>query len=231
MARDDLRLMRSPRWWIGALTWAAAFVVVVVPSLARAGKFDRTLEFSLHARGARAPSASIRLRSVAGTSGVLEQVRLAGPSGSIAPLLRANLALHGFRFGVGAGFEGYNGLRLDHDPLPSAYSVRNGRVWGIPVEGFVGYALRSGERIRPYAEARTSVTVIGGQARLRHLDDGDLGRVRFRTHVLTVAAHAGVLVALNDYFFLHGGVGRAVYGGKAWTASVGIGIPIPLSNL
>jgi hypothetical protein len=212
------------------MVMVASLAAVGMPLEARADKFDETLDFSVHARASTLHAGAIGLRS--GTDAAVSGTYLTGRARAAVPMLRAGLTLHGWRVGVGAGVEGYRGLRLGHEqPLPSAYTVTDGRVWGVPLEAFVGYAFRSGERVRPFVEARTTATVVQAQARLVHRDDGELGMLRMRATTVAVAATAGVLVHLNEYFFLEAGVGRVVYGTGGWTAGVAIGIPIPLSNL
>ncbi len=213
------------------LVWviACSAALVAAPLEASAGKFDETLDLSVHARaGSMSP---VALRSAGNGPAALSDARLAGRALSLTPTFRINLSLSGWRFGVGAGFEGYRGLRLDHEPLPRNYAITDGRVGGIPIEGFVGYALRRGERIRPFVEARTTVTAVVARAQLTHRHDGDLGSVRMRAATFGVAGRMGVLLALNDYVFIDVGVGRVFHGPGGWTASLGVGLPIPLSNL
>ncbi|MCH9687057.1 MAG: hypothetical protein K0V04_36820 [Deltaproteobacteria bacterium] len=213
------------------LVWAMACVTVSIgaPLEASAGKFDETLDLSLHTRAGSVGPVGVGL---AGRGpAVLSDARLVGRALSLTPTFRINLSLSGWRFGVGAGYEGYTGLRLDHDPLPVGYAITDGRVGGIPVEGFVGYAMRSDKRIRPFVEARTTVTAVVARAQLHHRHDGDLGSVRMRAATFGVGGRMGVLLALNDYVFVDVGVGRVFHGPGGWTASVGIGLPIPLSNL
>jgi len=218
--------------WLASVIGGAACgaVVAAAPLEARAGKFDETLDFSVHARASTFNAGAIGLRAGKGPA-LPSDAHLTGRVRTFAPMLRGGLTFHGLRVGVGAGFEGYDGLRLAHDPLPSGSSVTNGSVWGIPLEGFVAYAFRPGERVRPFIEARATGTIVEARAQLAHRGGGRSETLRMHATTFALAAQAGVLVHLNEYFFVEAGVGRVVYGVGGWTAGVGIGIPIPLANL
>ncbi len=213
------------------LVWAIACVAAMIaaPFEARAGKLEETLDLSIHTR-AGSGSGETGLRAGGGPT-LLGNPRLVGHAYSVTPTVRINLSLIGLRFGIGAGYEGYRGLRLEHDPLPAGYGVTDGRVSGMPIEGFVGYALPLESRIHPFVEARTTATVMVARATLTHRDQGDLGRMRMHGASFSVGGRAGVLFAVNDYVFVEAGVGRVFHGPGGWTASMGIGLPIPLSNL
>jgi hypothetical protein len=67
-------------------------------------------------------------------------------------------------------------------------------------------------KVRPFFEVRG------------HLDRDD--ETRF-----ALGARAGVLVPLNEYFFVDFGGGRDLVGQESFRASIGLGLPIPLSHL
>ncbi len=229
LSRVAAGLMRRPNRAVSRVLTTALCLAASLE--AHAGKFDETLDFSLQTRVATFDAGAIGLRTPARDPVVLTNPHLAGRARTITPLLRGNLSFHGLRVGVGAGFDGYTGLRLEHAPLPAGASVTEGRVWGIPIEGFAAYAFRPSKRVRPFVETRTTGTFIQAQARVASGVERERVPVRLRGTTLAVALRAGVLVHLNEYFFLDAGIGRVVYGTEGWTASVGIGIPIPLSNL
>lgn len=218
-----------------ASSWLAAGLCIVgvamVPRPAWAGKFDETLDFSVHMRASTWSAGAIGLRAGSKSPELPSDARLTGRAHAFAPMLRGGLTFHGLRVGVGAGFEGYSGLRMAHDPLPSGHVVGNGRVWGVPLEGFAAYAFRGGERVRPFVELRTTGTLVRARADVVREGDGRIGKLRMQATTFAVAAQAGVLVHLNEYFFAEAAVGRVVYGVGGWTAGVAIGIPIPLANL
>ena len=99
------------------------------------------------------------------------------------------------------------------------------------LEAFVGYAFRKADQIRPYLEARATLTVVMARAQLHHPELGGLGRVRMHATVVEVVGRAGVLVPLGEVFFVDASVGRTMVGPGAWLASLGLGIPIPTANL
>ena len=146
---------------------AVGIAVGFAPPLAHADKMDETLEFSFHTRVSSFNAGRLRLRSAAGGPGLPADARLAGRVVATSPMLRASLALQGVRFGVGAGFEGYEGLRLRYRSAPGL-DVADGRGWGIPIEGFVGYAFETRGRVRPVVEARAAATFFGGPGGRRH---------------------------------------------------------------
>lgn len=216
------------------LGWVAIFVAMWGAADARADKFDKTLDLSLHIRGGTFGAAGMGLRSRRGTgpSAVTDaHPRLVGQGRSVTSLMRVNLSLNGFRFGIGAGYRNLAGLRLDRDRLPSGYYIDHGRVGGLPFEGFVGYALGDVEPVRPYVELRTTATVVVAQARLMQQDVGDLGKFWLHATAFDVVGRAGVLVPLGEFFFLDAGMGWTFHGSGGWVGSVGIGIPIPTANL
>jgi hypothetical protein len=209
----------SLRRWSCAIACAAT---VAAPLEARADKFDRTLDFSIHGRGTLTGGRALGLHGIGRVPEGFGNARVVGRGVDLAPIMRANLSLDGWRFGVGVGAGGYRGTQL-HYRSRSAAPITAARVWSVPIEGFFGYAFRTGERVRPFLEARGSATFFG--ARTYPTD------VRLRGHALGVAARVGILWQLNEYFFIDAGVGRTIVGPGTWTACVGLGIPIPLSNL
>lgn len=207
--------MGALRRWSCAVACTA---VLAVPSPARADKFDETLDVSIHGRGTLTGGRAASLRGVDVPEG-FRDARFVGRGIAIAPVLRANLSLDGWRFGVGIGVGGYRATQLRYRSRDA--SLTSARAWNVPAEAFFGYAFRTGERVRPFIEARGTATFIGARA----------NDVRLRGHALGMAARVGVLVQLNEYFFVDAGIGRAFVGPDTWTACVGLGIPIPLANL
>ena len=92
-------------------------------------------------------------------------------------------------------------------------------------------AVTAAPLVRPFIEARTTGTIVQARAQLAHRDGSRPETLRMHATTFAVAAQAGVLVHLSEYFFLEAGVGRVVYGTGGWTAGVAIGLPIPLANL
>lgn len=219
--------MRRPpctraRWFCCALALGA----LVVPQLAHADKFDETLDFSIHARATSLGNRSIGLRPLTSPPEDFGHARAYGKGFAVAPMLRANFSLHGIRFGAGAGFEGYRRLHVRYEARDSDL-FDDGMAWGLPLEAFLGYAFRTGERVRPFLEARGTATFLWARGERNDRS----GYVSMRGSAFGLAARAGVLVELNEYFFVDVGVGRFVLGPGTWTACVGLGIPIPLANL
>lgn len=208
-------------------------LVLLGAAQAHAGKFDRTLDFSVHGRGGTIELSDQRLHVGKDAPALVgrSHPRLTGQGRTWSTGLRGNLSIEGVRFGLGAGFMGAEDLRLEHDRLAGGRSFTRGRVWGLPFEGFVGYAFRSGEKVRPYLEAQAVVTVLMAQAELRDPQLGSLGRARMHASVLEVVGRVGVLIPMGEYFFLDAAVGRTMLGPGQWVASVGLGIPIPTANL
>ena len=119
-----------------------ASAVLGIAGDARTDKFDETLDVSLHARTSwfQAKGAGLGL-APAYDAPVLEAAdpQLVGTGRGYAASLRANLSIDGFPFGLGTGFITSTGLELEStDPLEP------GRVWGLPLEAFVGFAFDSG---------------------------------------------------------------------------------------
>jgi hypothetical protein len=84
-------------------------------------------------------------------------------------------------------------------------------------EVFVAYAPNGYENLRPYIELRAHVDRL-------QMGSDSLTRVG-------VGPRFGVLYALSEYFFLDAGMGRDVVGSEELRATIGLGLPIPISHL
>lgn len=205
--------------------WAVAMVgaAILTTSEAEADKFDETLDVSLHTRTSWFRAGDIGLSPApAYDAPVLEAAdpRLVGTGRGYAASLRANLSIDGFRFGLGTGFITSTGLELEaSEPLDP------GRVWGVPLEAFVGYAFGTGRQVRPFIEMRGTLTALQVG-----LSNGDYG-APFNAYLPGLATRGGVLIPLSEYFFLDAGVGVGILGPERFTLDVGLGLPIPLANL
>ncbi|MBL8717254.1 MAG: hypothetical protein JNL79_14805 [Myxococcales bacterium] len=71
--------------------------------------------------------------------------------------------------------------------------------------------------LHPFVELRAHVD---------HVHAGDLGVTR-----LGLGPRVGVLVPLNDYFFLDLGFSMDLVGPETFRGAIGLGLPIPLSHL
>ncbi|MEZ4438741.1 MAG: hypothetical protein R3B72_06610 [Polyangiaceae bacterium] len=200
-----------------------AFAVLLASSSAGADKLDETLDLSLHGRSAwfeadqRALSAAPEQ-----TAPRLEAAgpRLAGTGRSFGGMARGNLSIDGLRFGLGLGFASVTDLRVD-----ASLDLEAGRLFAVPLEAFVGYAFGSARDLRPFVEARGSLTIL----RLG-LADGDLGAA-FNAYAPGLALRTGVLVPLSLYFLFEVGGGAGIVGPERFTLDAGLGLPIPLANL
>lgn len=181
-------------------------------------KFDTTLDFSLHGQSGRLkiPAPAIATPSAEDDGG--------GKSGSSGPGLntsaagasvRGNLSLHGVRFGIALGLFRITRPATIADPTPR-------RGMSFAGETFLAYAY--GRDIRPYVEIR-------GMWSAAALDAVDPASARGTSHALAFGFRAGILIALNEYFFLDVSAARTIAGSGHSDMSVGLGIPIPLDNL
>jgi len=84
-------------------------------------------------------------------------------------------------------------------------------------EAFVAYAPNGYDNLRPYVELRA------------HVDRLQMGSDSFNRFGL--GPRFGVLLPLSEYFFLDAGIGKDVVGSDELRATIGIGLPIPLSHL
>jgi hypothetical protein len=92
-----------------------------------------------------------------------------------------------------------------------------GRALLMSYEVFYAYAPGGYFHVRPFVEVRF------------HIDNtrlGDDSKVRF-----AVGARIGAIVPINEYFFVDAGIGRDVIGADTMRATIGIGLPIPVSHL
>jgi hypothetical protein len=108
---------------------AIVFGFLALPSVARADKFDSTLDIA-----ATATSALVQ------TGG-----DLAGQWFATGLVDRIGLSHRGLRLGASFGFLG----------APSA-STTPGTIWGVPFEAFAGCAFGKARRPQPYVELRAS---------------------------------------------------------------------------
>jgi hypothetical protein len=190
---------------------------------ARADKFDETLDVSLHGRASWFEADALGLSPApAYDAPLLEKAapRLTGTGRGYATVLRANLSIEGFRFGLGMGVMTVAGLTFEADE-----PLETGHLWGVPFEAFAGYAFGSGRDVRPYLELRGTLTAL--QLGLSTEDYG----APFNAYAPGLAARGGVLIPLSEYLFLDAGLGAGMVGPERFTLDVGLGLPIPLSNL
>jgi len=193
---------------------------------ARADKFDETLDISLHYRASWFEAKDLGLSPSPGYDQPDLEAgapRLTGVGRGHAAVVRANLSIDGFRFGLGTGLMTVDGLELASD----AGGVTAGRLWGAPAEAFLGYAFGRGREVRPFLEARGTLDVMQlGLSTSR----GDVS-APFNAYAPGLGLRAGVLVPLNEYFFVDTGLGLGIVGPQRVSIDVGLGLPIPLANL
>lgn len=183
-------------------------------------KLERTLDlsFSPYHRRLRIPGTLVSTDADAGA-------RLRGDVAETGFSLRGGGTIDGVRFGLGAGLSAPSGLRVEQ-PLGGAGAVRPGRAFGTPIEAFVGYAYGSPRGVRPFVELRASAAWLHVPAR------GEApARSTPSAFGASIGARAGALVWINQYFFADVGVGLGFVGAERFMGSVGLGVPIPFSNL
>src|SRR5262245_2814546 len=103
-------------------------------SAAHADKMDETLDVSLRLGGGWLELDELALEAAPldeGPSIVSDaEPQLNGTGRAFFGVLRGNLTLSGFRFGLGTGVMSADGLSLRHGPLPA--ELVPGRLWGMP---------------------------------------------------------------------------------------------------
>lgn len=87
----------------------------------------------------------------------------------------------------------------------------------VSTEWFWAYAPGGYHNVRPFIELRAHVD---------YLRLGDVATTRG-----AAGLRAGVLLPLSEYFFLDAGIGRDVIGPDTMRATIGLGLPIPISHL
>lgn len=157
-----------------------------------------------------APAASASLDETLDLSGHVTHVRQ-GAVATGAPgfeatglSLRAGISDHAFRYGAALG--------VASPPMHA--------LW-VNAEAFVAYAPNGYENVRPYVELRAHADRLH---RLEAADGASLTRYG-------VGPRVGVLMPLSEYCFLDLGIGRDVIGSEELRATIGLGLPIPLSHL
>jgi len=118
----------------------------------------------------------------------------------------------GFRTGLSFGeFRVGNGLS------GHAADVSRGHVRWFSYEAFAAWAPNGYWHLRPSVELRAHVD---------RLAYGD------QVSVLTgIGPRFGVLLPIDEYFFVDVGVSRDLFGPEGFRGTFGIGLPIPLSHL
>lgn len=191
--------------------------------------FDRTLDVSLHASAARLVldhglQASRPLPALAGAD-----VRLHGDVPAFLLVARTGITSHGLRFGVGVGLGRASGDALEASSLAPGSSASADATWLTPVEGYVGFAWGAVRTLRPYVELRGGFYAAHVPVSALRADGPEESRVH-RAVMPFVAGRVGAIAWLSQYFFVDFGVGAGV-GAERMSASVGLGLPIPLSHL
>lgn len=111
---------------------------------------------------------------------------------------------------IGIGFNGYA-------PEISCACAPGTRAGVFGLEAFIGYAPNGYWEMRPFIELRA------------HGDRLQLGGEKKITS--GIGPRVGVLIPLSEYFFFDIGIGRDLVGPETLRATVGLGLPIPLSHL
>ncbi len=203
------------------------FVAMFVPGRAQAqiwsSKFDETLDFSLgaHLGGIDVQSGLFLVQDspTRPRQAVIVDDALTRRADTFGAMLRGNLSISGIRAGVGLGAYRVSGLS-------ASGAAVHARGMGIGGEVFLGYA--HGRDIRPYVELRGVWNTLFMD--FHRASDG-LAIGDETTHDFGLGVRAGLLVALNEYFFVDVGAGHGLLGAENMHFSVALGLPIPLSNL
>jgi len=123
---------------------------------------------------------------------------------------RLGWSLEAMRFGAGLGVYGQSGLSAD--------APRGARAFVASGEAFIAYAPNGFWSLRPSLELRL------------HVDRLQVGDAFGITRV-GVGPRVGVIAPLSEYLFVDCGIGLDAFGSDEIRATIGLGVPIPLSHL
>lgn len=220
-----------PRLW---LSCALGLALGLVTGGARADKMGETLDISIGPRTSWVMlDQPLRHDPFTDPVDVIERSApsLVGTGQMWGAVARGGLTLDGVHFGLGTGVHGVTTMRLEHQPLDHGMTLSPGGLWGTSYEIFAGYTFGDPRSVRPYLEARGSVTVLYSHLALAHPSLGDLGEHPVYTHFWGLEIRAGLRLPLGEYFFVNTGVGVAPVGPERVSMFAMLGVPIPLDNL
>ena len=211
-----------------ACLWLSLCLPTAADGQIWSSKFDDTLDFSLHGQSGNidlpgSSAASSAASSAGATEHAIDKAdvdgRLTRAGTTLGAGLRGNLSVSGVRIGLALGAFRVTSPATAANPAPL-----HGK--GFAGELFLAYAY--GRDIRPYVELRgvwNALAVESGEGAGRTEDVG--GTI----HTLGLGMRAGLLIALDEYFFIDLGATRTLVGPDHNYVSLGLGIPIPLDNL
>lgn len=211
------------RWF--SFATRLSFVMVAWGSLAWGGdKFSETLDVSSHLAmrvidGKNAAFSTPDKLSSRGVGGLQWSNRTA----FVGLEQRIGIQLGGIRFGVGTGL--LNGTGTAMTLGGQSVDVHQGSHWDVPIFADLGWSIGNPHGVRPYVAVGVSYDYwwVKGQWEGTAFDT--------KGWVFGVQGKVGALVWINEYFFADVGGTVGIVGAIPFGASIGLGLPIPLSNL
>jgi hypothetical protein len=217
--------------------FALACTSALVPREARADKMGTTLDVSLGERSAwveldhplRVPPAGVSAPAIDAL-----QPHVTGTGGLFGAVGRIGITYHWLRAGIDVGGHGAAFLDLRHANTPDGLTLDAGPLWGVPVEGYIGYILGDADEVRLFGELRGGFSVLHTQLTLR-AGDRVIADAGYNAYYPNFDVRLGVRVPITDYFFFEGGVALSPLpndvGPERGSIFVALGLPIPLANL
>ena len=205
---------------------------------AHAGKFDETLDFSLHGTGGTTDFTGIILEPGEWSKGLTNPgdigLRLSGEGKMFLGTIRGNISMEGVRIGLGFGFMRSKDLKISHHGMTSPREERGRMSTSTMIlssEIFVAYAIGDPRGVRPYIEVRGTWMMFRSNVETTDCQSGCADLRDYTGHVFGIVPRIGLLISINQYFFADLGASYGVVGPEEFAFSLGVGIPIPFSNL
>lgn len=197
----------------------------LAPEDARAGKFDHTLDLSLHGVFSVMDGDGRRLTASVddpASSRGAEPMML-GRVQAVGVVPRVGFNLDGVRFGVGVGALALTDLQLR--VAGGGADARANHAWALPLDGYLLLAPGDPRWFRLYGGVAGGATLMSVTLETHDRD------IAYRRFVWGLSARVGVVLELNEYLFADLGGSVGLLGVDVFQVSAALGLPIPLSNL
>lgn len=147
---------------------------------------------------------------------------------------RFGFTLEGVRFGFGVGVVTVSGLDFLHTPYEDGISADVGGVWGVPLEGYLGYTIGDPEEVRGFFELRGAFTMLQTSVNVQHEALGSLGDTHLLAYLGSLEVRAGVRIPIDKNFFVETGIGVSPLPNhiapERGSFFFGVGLPVQTSH-
>jgi hypothetical protein len=222
------------RWDLLGMTMVSTSLVATT---ANADKMAKTLDISLSTRAAWL-QIHREMHVAPGAEGADLLTSSRPHLHGVGPLTggtgRIGVTLDGVRLGYGVGFVSAANLDFLHEPLGDGLSADPGAIWGVPIEGYLGYAMGDPNEIRGLLEVRGAFTILQTRVTLKDEVLGNLGDTPFNVYLGSLELRMGVRLPIGKVAYFEAGLGISPLpvelGPERGSLFFTLGLPVPTVN-